>query len=81
MAGKPRPVSRNIPVKFFLLEVKTIGDAFLATCDATGRALRCAADILAGAKDIGLHLRAGVHTGEVAARDVHSFRILLPHGG
>jgi class 3 adenylate cyclase len=49
-------------------EVKTTGDGFLATFDATGRALRCAADILAGAKDIGLDLRAGVHTGEVEVR-------------
>ena len=49
-------------------EVKTTGDGFLATFDATGRALRCAADILAGAKDIGLELRAGVHTGEVEVR-------------
>jgi class 3 adenylate cyclase len=49
-------------------EVKTTGDGFLATFDATGRALRCAVDILAGAKDIGLGLRAGVHTGEVEVR-------------
>jgi class 3 adenylate cyclase len=49
-------------------EVKTTGDGFLATFDATGRALRCAADIVAGAKDIGLELRAGVHTGEVEVR-------------
>jgi class 3 adenylate cyclase len=49
-------------------EVKTTGDGFLATFDGTGRALRCAADILAGAKDIGLELRAGVHTGEVEVR-------------
>ena len=48
--------------------MKTTGDGFLATFDATGRALRCAADILAGAKDIGLELRAGVHTGEVEVR-------------
>ena len=45
-----------------------MGDGFLATFDATGRALRCAGDILAGAKDIGLDLRAGVHTGEVEMR-------------
>ena len=44
------------------------GDGFLATFDATGRALRCAADILAGAHDIGLELRAEVHTGEVEVR-------------
>jgi class 3 adenylate cyclase len=49
-------------------EVKTTGDGFLATFDATGRALRCAADILAAAKDFGLELRASVHTGEVEVR-------------
>jgi class 3 adenylate cyclase len=49
-------------------EVKTTGDGFLVTFDATGRALRCAGEILAGAKDIGLTLRAGVHTGEVEVR-------------
>jgi class 3 adenylate cyclase len=49
-------------------EVKTTGDGFLATFDATGRALHCAADILAGAKDLGLELRAGVHAGEVEVR-------------
>jgi class 3 adenylate cyclase/pimeloyl-ACP methyl ester carboxylesterase len=49
-------------------EVKTTGDGFLVTFDATGRALRCAADILAGAKDLGLDLRAGVHAGEVEVR-------------
>jgi class 3 adenylate cyclase len=49
-------------------EVKTTGDGFLVTFDGTGRALRCATDILAGAKDIGLDLRAGVHTGEVEMR-------------
>jgi class 3 adenylate cyclase len=49
-------------------EVKTTGDGFLATFDATGRALGCATDILAGAKGIGLQLRVGVHTGEVEVR-------------
>jgi class 3 adenylate cyclase/pimeloyl-ACP methyl ester carboxylesterase len=49
-------------------EIKTTGDGFLVTFDSTGRALRCAAEILAGAKDIGLELRAGVHTGEVEVR-------------
>jgi class 3 adenylate cyclase len=51
-------------------EVKTTGDGFLATFDATGRALRCAAEILVGAKDLGLELRAGIHTGEVEVRGV-----------
>jgi class 3 adenylate cyclase len=49
-------------------EVKTMGDGFLATFDATGRALRCAAEILVAARGIGLELRVGVHTGEVEVR-------------
>jgi class 3 adenylate cyclase len=49
-------------------EVKTIGDGFLATFDATARALRGAADILSGAEDMGLDLRVGVHTGDVEVR-------------
>jgi class 3 adenylate cyclase len=49
-------------------EVKTTGDGFLATFDATGRALRCGADIVVDAKGIGLDLRAGLHTGEVEVR-------------
>jgi class 3 adenylate cyclase len=49
-------------------EVKTTGDGFLATFDAAGRALRCATEILATARGLGLELRAGVHTGEVERR-------------
>jgi class 3 adenylate cyclase/pimeloyl-ACP methyl ester carboxylesterase len=49
-------------------EVKTIGDSFLATFDATGRALSCATEILASAEEIGLQLRAGLHTGDVEVR-------------
>jgi class 3 adenylate cyclase len=49
-------------------EVKTTGDGFLASFDATGRALRCAAEILADARGMGLELRAGVHTGEIEVR-------------
>ena len=74
----PRECSRltdhhNAMVRAALLrhrghEVKTTGDGFLATFDATGRALRCPAEIVRGAKDIWLELRAGVHTGEVEVR-------------
>jgi class 3 adenylate cyclase len=49
-------------------EVKTTGDGFLATFDSTGRAIRCASDILGLARGIGLNLRAGIHTGEIEVR-------------
>ena len=49
-------------------EVKTIGDGFLATFDSTTRAVHAAAEIVTGAKTIGLEVRAGVHNGEVEVR-------------
>ena len=45
-------------------EVKTIGDGFLATFDGPARAVRCAAEIVGDANDLGLRIRAGLHTGE-----------------
>jgi len=46
-------------------EVKTTGDGLLATFDGPGRALHCAAAIRRSAHEEGLHVRAGVHVGEV----------------
>ena len=48
--------------------VKTTGDGILATFDGPGRAVRCALAFGAAAKQIGLPLRAGLHTGEVEMR-------------
>ena len=49
-------------------EVKTVGDGFLVSFDATTRAVRAAKDIVKAARDMGLEVRAGVHTGEVEVR-------------
>ena len=46
-------------------EVKTMGDGFLATFDGPGRAVRCAQAIVAGVADLGIEVRAGLHTGEI----------------
>jgi class 3 adenylate cyclase/pimeloyl-ACP methyl ester carboxylesterase len=59
---------RGVLARYRGREIKTFGDGFLATFDATARALRCAAEILTAAEGIGLELRAGVHTGEVEVR-------------
>ncbi len=46
-------------------EVKTVGDGFLATFDGPpSRALRCALAITRAARDLGVEVRAGMHTGE-----------------
>jgi class 3 adenylate cyclase len=50
------------------VEVKTIGDGFLATFDATTRAVRAAIEIVTHAKGLGLDVRAGVHNGDVEIR-------------
>ncbi len=46
-------------------EIDTAGDGLFATFDGPARAVRCAAAMVRGVKDIGLDLRAGLHTGEV----------------
>jgi class 3 adenylate cyclase len=48
--------------------IKTTGDGILATFDGPGRAVRCALAFGAAAKQIGLPLRAGLHTGEIEVR-------------
>jgi pimeloyl-ACP methyl ester carboxylesterase len=45
-------------------EVKTVGDGFLATFDGPARAVRCACAIRDGVGELGLSIRAGLHTGE-----------------
>jgi len=49
-------------------EVKTTGDGVLATFDGPARAMRCAHAICAGARRLGIEIRAGLHTGEVEIR-------------
>jgi len=46
-------------------EVSTTGDGVLATFDGPARALHCAAAIRRRALNAGIHIRAGVHVGEV----------------
>jgi pimeloyl-ACP methyl ester carboxylesterase len=48
--------------------VKTTGDGILATFDGPGRAVRCALALGSAASQIGLPLRAGLHTGEIELR-------------
>ena len=48
--------------------IKTTGDGILATFDGPGRAVRCALALESAGKQIGLPLRAGLHTGEIELR-------------
>ena len=46
-------------------EIDTAGDGLFATFDGPARGIRCAAAIAREAQALGIHLRAGLHTGEV----------------
>ncbi len=45
-------------------EIKTTGDGFLATFDGPARGIRCACAVSEAAGQLGLAIRAGLHTGE-----------------
>jgi class 3 adenylate cyclase len=45
-------------------EKDTAGDGFFATFDGPARAIRCAQALVEGVGELGLQVRAGVHTGE-----------------
>jgi len=69
-------------------EVKTTGDGLLATFDSPAQALHCAASIRRAANLDDLHVRAGVHVGEVemVAADVrgvavHEAARVMAHAG
>ncbi len=49
-------------------EIDTTGDGFFACFDGPARAIRCAQAVVADVAAIGLHVRAGLHTGECELR-------------
>jgi class 3 adenylate cyclase/pimeloyl-ACP methyl ester carboxylesterase len=46
------------------VEIDTAGDGFYASFDGPARAIRCAQDVCSGVRDLGIEIRAGIHTGE-----------------
>jgi class 3 adenylate cyclase len=67
LEGHYQLIRRQLP-RFGGQEVKTIGDGFLATFDGPARGVRCALAIIAATGELGLTLRAGLHTGECERR-------------
>jgi class 3 adenylate cyclase len=57
--------------------VKSTGDGVLATFDGPARAVECAAGIRDAVADLGLSIRAGLHTGEVELvdGDIHGIAV------
>jgi class 3 adenylate cyclase len=49
--------------------VKTTGDGVLATFEGPARAIACACAIRDGSRQLGVDVRAGIHTGEIELRE------------
>jgi class 3 adenylate cyclase len=58
-------ITRHALDRFDGREVKSVGDGILATFDGPARAIRCAVAIREGVAELGLEVRAGLHTGEI----------------
>ena len=51
--------------RFHGREINTVGDSFIATFDGPARAVRCACSIRDAVTELGIEVRAGLHTGEI----------------
>jgi class 3 adenylate cyclase len=57
-------IVRDALTRWHGVENDTAGDGFYATFDGPARAIRCALEVAERVRDLGIQIRAGVHTGE-----------------
>lgn len=69
LIGRHHAVVRDALERWRGVENDTAGDGFYATFDGPARAVRCALDIVNRVRDLGIEIRAGVHTGECEVID------------
>jgi class 3 adenylate cyclase len=62
-------VIRRQLARFRGTEIDTAGDGFFASFDGPARAIRCAQAITDGVRELGIEIRAGLHTGECEVID------------
>lgn len=65
LLGRHHQLVRHELARFGGEEIDTAGDGFLMLFDGPARAIRCALAIRDGLAELGLDVRAGIHTGEV----------------
>jgi class 3 adenylate cyclase len=69
LVGEHHRRIRNRLARFHGRELDTAGDGFFASFDGPARAIRCAVAISDDMSDLGLEIRAGIHTGECELLD------------
>jgi class 3 adenylate cyclase len=60
---------RTLLARYRGAELDTAGDGFFASFEGPGRAIRCALSIVDAVRSLGIEVRAGLHTGEMALVD------------
>ncbi|HEX5469398.1 MAG TPA: adenylate/guanylate cyclase domain-containing protein [Gaiellaceae bacterium] len=69
LLGRHHALVRRELARFRGVERDTAGDGFFATFDGPARAIRCAQVVARDVRELGLEIRAGVHTGECELHD------------
>ena len=64
LLARHHAIVRRQLVRFRGHEIDTTGDGFFASFDGPARAIRCAHGITETVKELGIEVRAGLHTGE-----------------
>ena len=62
-------IVRRELMRFRGREIDTAGDGFLAAFDGPARAIRCACAVIDRVRELGIDIRAGLHTGECEIAD------------
>ena len=69
LVGRHHEIVREALARWRGVENDTAGDGFYATFDGPARAIRCAQEVVERVRDLGIEVRAGVHTGEATVID------------
>jgi class 3 adenylate cyclase len=69
LVGRHHAIVRDALERWRGVENDTAGDGFYATFDGPARAIRCAQEVTQQVRDLGIELRAGLHTGECTVID------------
>jgi class 3 adenylate cyclase len=64
LVGRHHVIVRGSLARWHGVENDTAGDGFYATFDGPARAIRCALEITERVRELGIEIRAGLHTGE-----------------
>jgi len=69
LVGRHHAIVRDALGRWRGVENDTAGDGFYATFDGPARAIRCAQEVTQRVRELGIEVRAGVHTGECTVVD------------